>query len=80
MYAPAPPNTACSTDYELHLRKLVELGAALMDTVSGPHFACVPSVGSREVIVSHAQRLIGLFEEKNINKERIVISVSYLPS
>ena len=28
--------------------------------------------------MSHAQRLIGLFEEKKIDRERIVISVSYL--
>lgn len=75
MYEPVAPNTAWFADCMSPLPKFVELGAALMDTVEGLHFTPLRTFSATEPMVSHAQRMIGLFGEKNISKERVVICV-----
>lgn len=81
MCAPVLPNTPSVTDDSSSHSKLVELGAAIMDKVSGSHFTfLLPGVGSRREIVSHAQRLIGLFQKKGIYHARVVVSVSQYPA
>lgn len=56
--------------------KFAELGVALMDTVAGPHFTFIlPKKLSRDNLISHALRMIGLFEAKGVSKKRVVISV-----
>ncbi|KAH9947872.1 hypothetical protein B0H21DRAFT_806731 [Amylocystis lapponica] len=55
---------------------LVELGAALMDRVSGPHFTFVdPNLHDRAAMVAQALRLVELFRSKHIRRRHIVVSI-----
>lgn len=55
----------------------MELGAALMDHVEGPHFTFVdPRLYSdTSAMVAQARRLITLFESKDVDRGRIIVSV-----
>ncbi|KAI0922645.1 hypothetical protein AcV5_009562 [Taiwanofungus camphoratus] len=58
-------------------RYVVELGAALMDHVEGPHFTFVdPRLYSdTSAMVAQARRLITLFESKDVDRGRIIVSI-----
>ncbi|KAF9007717.1 hypothetical protein BDZ89DRAFT_1144438 [Hymenopellis radicata] len=58
-------------------RLVVELGKALIDRSSGPHFTFVDTRlhGDGEAICASAIRLIDMFEEGGIERKRIIVSI-----
>ncbi|KAI0088218.1 hypothetical protein BDY19DRAFT_1057386 [Irpex rosettiformis] len=66
-------NAAAIEAAELYL---VELGVALANAVTGPHFLFLdPYFGSTAEIVSHALRMIGQYESQDIDRKRLVVSI-----
>ncbi|KAG6918287.1 hypothetical protein DXG01_015379 [Tephrocybe rancida] len=62
-------------------RFLYEIADVILCRVDGPHFTFVDPRKHRDTgsIVRNAQRLIYLFEEKNIPKDKVVVSVRSFP-
>ncbi|KAI0701943.1 hypothetical protein BC835DRAFT_1303536 [Cytidiella melzeri] len=55
---------------------LLELGVALTDTIDGLHFMFLdPSLCSRIDMVSHARRMIDLYESRGVARERLVVTI-----
>ena len=60
--------------------QLVELGVSMLERVDGPHYTFINPKFHDDMswMVRQAVRLVRLFVEKGISRDRIVVTVSHL--
>jgi transaldolase len=57
--------------------QLVELGIAILDRISGPHFTFIDPRyhANTNAMIKRARSLVALFEKSGIDRSRVVISI-----